>query len=90
MLSLSLSLTRTRIHCIQPSLTMTMKFTTALVRAIPDSFTAALRATEPEQAIDVNRARLECQEQAAHASQHVQVIKLDADEAYPDCVFIEV
>jgi dimethylargininase len=62
----------------------------ALVREIPTSFSGALCAQAPDQPIDVSLARSQhagyiAALQAAGA--HVET--LPADEAHPDCVFVE-
>lgn len=62
----------------------------ALVRDIPDSFTRALSAHAPATPIDVALAR---SQHAAYVSaleaSGVSVERLAADEAHPDCVFVE-
>jgi dimethylargininase len=64
--------------------------TRALTRSIPASYASALAATPPDPPIDVALARLQ---HAAYrdglASLGLEVITLDADERFPDCVFIE-
>jgi dimethylargininase len=62
--------------------------TRALFRSIPDSFTRAISRVAPEQPIDVAVAR------AQHAAYRAafgdaQQLLVDADEACPDCVFVE-
>ncbi|MEO7097136.1 MAG: N(G),N(G)-dimethylarginine dimethylaminohydrolase, partial [Polyangiales bacterium] len=62
--------------------------TRALVRAIPESFTRALSMATPASPIDVALAR------AQHAAYRdalriAQTTVIPADEACPDCVFIE-
>jgi len=62
----------------------------ALVRRIPDSFVRALSARTPDPPLDVVRAR---REHAIYVDALVaagaSVTVLDADEACPDCVFVE-
>ena len=61
-----------------------------LVRDVPESFAQALSAHPPEPPIDVARAR---QQHAAYvaalASLGLAVVRVGADEACPDCVFVE-
>lgn len=62
----------------------------ALTRAIPDSFTRALSAAVPAQAIDVALARAQhAAYEAALVACGATVDQLAADEACPDCVFVE-
>ncbi len=64
--------------------------TVAIVRAVPSSFAAALAAVPPDPPIDVARARAQHADYvAALRGLGVQVIELPADEACPDCVFVE-
>lgn len=63
---------------------------TALVRELPDSFAVALGQVEGAPSIDVGRAR------AQHAAYRAalqrlghRVVALPADEALPDCCFVE-
>lgn len=62
----------------------------ALVRAVPATFADALCASAPVQPIDVALARVQhaayCDALAACG---VAVEQLPADDAYPDCVFVE-
>lgn len=66
------------------------EFTRAIVREIPSSFANALSATPPDPPIDVALAR---EQHAAYvrALEHcgLAVTVLSADEACPDCVFVE-
>jgi dimethylargininase len=62
----------------------------ALVRGIPDSLPRALSAAPPDPPIDVARAR------AQHAAYvqalgglGLEIVELPADEACPDCCFVE-
>jgi dimethylargininase len=63
---------------------------TAITRALPASYARALAAVPPEIPIDVDRA---CVEHAAYraalAALGATVTVLPADEACPDCVFVE-
>lgn len=62
----------------------------ALTRAIPDSFVDALAAVRPEPPIDVARARAQhAAYRAALAAMGARVEVLAADEACPDCCFVE-
>lgn len=62
----------------------------AITRAVPDSFANALAAVRPDPPIDVALARTQhaayC---AALAAAGAEVVVLAADEACPDCVFVE-
>ena len=62
----------------------------ALVRDIPDSFASALCAAAPASPIDVALARAQ---HAAYvdalAACGVRVQRLPADDAHPDCCFVE-
>lgn len=61
---------------------------TAITRAIPDRFVDAIR-TDPRP-IHLAKARRQHQAYVRALRQLVdEVIELDADEAYPDCVFVE-
>jgi dimethylargininase len=61
-----------------------------LVRGVAESFAHALVAAPPERPIDVARARIQHAEYVmALASLDVDVVALPADEAYPDCCFVE-
>lgn len=62
----------------------------ALVRDIPDSFTRALSAQAPATPIDVALARSQhAAYVAALEASGVTIERLAADEAHPDCVFVE-
>ena len=62
----------------------------AVTRAIPASFVDALAAVPPDPPIDVGRARVQhAAYRAALAACGVEVVLLDADEAYPDGCFVE-
>jgi len=62
----------------------------ALVRSIPDSYAQALAAVPADPPIDVEDARAQhAAYVAALAGLGIEVITLDADEAHPDCVFVE-
>ncbi|MBZ0237886.1 MAG: dimethylargininase [Deltaproteobacteria bacterium] len=62
----------------------------ALVRSIPDSYAQALTAVPADPPIDVIEARAQHAAYAvALAGLGVEVITLAADEAHPDCVFVE-
>ncbi len=62
----------------------------ALVREIPGSFTRALSAQVPASPIDVELARSQhAAYVAALAASGVTVETVDADDAHPDCVFVE-
>jgi dimethylargininase len=62
---------------------------TALVRGVPDSFAHALRA-DPDEALDVDRARRQHTEYVALlASAGYSIEEIAPDEAHPDCVFVE-
>jgi dimethylargininase len=62
----------------------------ALVRRVPRSFAHALAAVRPDPPIDVNVARTE---HAAYVEAlralGAEIVELEADEAHPDCVFVE-
>ncbi len=63
---------------------------TVLVRAVPSSFARALAAAPPEPPIDVARARAQhAGYVAALRRLGADVVELPADEACPDCVFVE-
>ena len=62
----------------------------ALVREIPASFTRALSAQVPASPIDVALARMQHAAYVAElAASGVTVETVSADEAHPDCVFVE-
>jgi dimethylargininase len=62
----------------------------ALVRGIPDSLPSALAATPPDPPLDVARARAQhLSYVAALAAAGAEVVHVAADEACPDCCFIE-
>lgn len=62
----------------------------AIVRSVPASFAHALRAEPPEPPIDVARARAQHADYVrALAAAGVEVVAVAADEACPDCCFIE-
>ncbi len=62
----------------------------ALTRSIPASFVHALSAVPPDPPIDVGLARAQhASYRAALAALGLRVTVLDADEACPDCCFIE-
>lgn len=62
----------------------------ALVREIPDSFTRALAMVAPPSPIDLALARTQhAAYQAALRACGVEVVAIAADEACPDCVFVE-
>ena len=62
----------------------------ALTRHVPDSFASALAMTRPPSPIDVARAqRQHLAYRAALAACGLDVTTLPADEACPDCVFVE-
>lgn len=62
--------------------------TLAIVRDVPDSFTACLRCTPA--AIDVDRARAQHRSYvAALVAAGLDVLRLPTDEAHPDACFIE-
>jgi len=61
---------------------------TAITRAIPDSFVDAIR--RDPRPINLAKARRQHQAYVQVLSQLVdEVVELDADERYPDCVFVE-
>ena len=61
-----------------------------LVRGVAESYVRALVAAPPERPIDVARARAQHAEYVtALASLDVDVVALPADEACPDCCFVE-
>ncbi|MBL9013874.1 MAG: hypothetical protein JNL83_06850 [Myxococcales bacterium] len=62
--------------------------TRALFRAIPDSFTRAISRETPTEPIDVAKARAQHAAYRAAFGDARQVL-VDADEACPDCVFVE-
>jgi dimethylargininase len=62
---------------------------TALIRSVPDSFSKAL-VRQGHPTIDVGLARAQHQEYRRHLKESGHVIEvLPADEAHPDCVFVE-
>ncbi|MBX3160314.1 MAG: dimethylargininase [Deltaproteobacteria bacterium] len=62
----------------------------ALTRHVPASFAHALSATPPDPPIDVALARAQhAAYRAALAACGAAVTAIDADEACPDCVFVE-
>jgi dimethylargininase len=62
----------------------------ALVRAVPSSFASALCAAPPDPPIDVARARVQhAAYVAALAAAGASVVEIAADEACPDCCFVE-
>jgi dimethylargininase len=62
----------------------------ALVREVPTSFTRALAMTAPASPIDVGRAREQhLAYQRALRACHAEITVIAADEACPDCVFVE-
>lgn len=62
----------------------------ALTRSIPDSYASALSAVPADPPIDVEAARAQhAAYTAALAELGATVITVPADEAHPDCVFIE-
>jgi len=62
----------------------------ALVRGVPESFARALTATVPDPPLDVARARAQHDGYvAALAAVGVTIVRVPADEACPDCCFIE-
>ena len=61
-----------------------------LVRAVADSFVRALVATPPERPIDVARARVQHAEYVSALGRlGAEVVALPADQACPDCCFVE-
>jgi dimethylargininase len=62
----------------------------ALTRHVPSSFAHALAAAVPDAPIDVAQARAQhAGYRAALASLGLEVRVLDADDAHPDCCFVE-
>src|SRR5687768_5308452 len=62
----------------------------AITRAVPQSFDRALTGALPAAAIDVRRARAQHADYvAALRACGAEVIELPADDALPDCCFIE-
>jgi dimethylargininase len=62
----------------------------AITRGVPASFAQALAAVPPPEPIDVAVARAQHEAyRAALAELGARVVVLDADEAHPDCVFVE-
>src|SRR3982751_4614690 len=62
----------------------------ALLRSVPGSFAGALSAVPPERPIDVALARVQhAAYRRALEACGASVELLEADEACPDCVFIE-
>lgn len=62
----------------------------AVVRAIPDSFIQALRSADPGSPVSPQVARQQHADYVRALQQIVyNVQELPADEAYPDCVFVE-
>jgi dimethylargininase len=62
----------------------------AMVRSVPASFAAALVAEAPASPIDVARARAQHGDyRAALAAAGVELVDMAADEACPDCCFVE-
>ncbi|XDV46674.1 hypothetical protein PO909_014516 [Leuciscus waleckii] len=67
------------------------RFTHAVVRAVPHSLaTEALRTGSPEE-LDMSRAQQEHELYVSVLKQRLglEVLELPADEALPDCVFVE-
>ncbi|HTJ40686.1 MAG TPA: arginine deiminase family protein [Kofleriaceae bacterium] len=64
--------------------------TIAITREVSDRFASAISAAVPESPIDVARARSQhLAYRAALESLGARVIVVDADDACPDCVFVE-
>jgi dimethylargininase len=62
----------------------------ALVRDVPESFAHALCGTAPAEPIDAARARAQHAEYvAALSSLGLEIVRVAADEACPDCCFVE-
>ncbi len=62
----------------------------ALVRGVPSTFARALVARPPAVPIDVARARAQhAAYVAALRSLGLAIVELPADDAFPDCVFVE-
>jgi len=62
----------------------------AVVRQVPSSYAQALSAHAPDEPVDVARARAQhAAYRAALTACGVSVIDLPADEAHPDCCFVE-
>jgi len=64
--------------------------TTAIVRGVPSTFHLAIRPDGSAQAIDVRLA--ETQHEAycrALSSTGLELIRIDADDRYPDCCYVE-
>ncbi len=62
----------------------------ALVREVSRSFASAISAVPPDPRIDVTRARAQHEAYAAAlAGLGLEVVRLPADEACPDCCFVE-
>jgi dimethylargininase len=62
----------------------------ALVRSVPASFARALSASPPDPPIDVaNASRQHAQYVSALGSLGVEIVALSADDACPDCCFVE-
>lgn len=68
----------------------TPKGSHAIVREVPNAFERALRSKEPETPIDVARARAQ-HERYCEALQTLglTLLRLSADERFPDCPFVE-
>ena len=82
--------TRTIRHNIQPNLAK-RSYTTALTRKVSTSITNALSLSPPSSPIDFHKAQSQhdAYVNVLKDSVGLKTIEIPADEAHPDCVFIE-
>lgn len=68
----------------------TSKVTTAIVRAVPNSFVQAISKLTPKVPICIDTTRLQHAKYVqALQSLDINVIELPADEEFPDSIFVE-
>lgn len=62
----------------------------AVVRGVPDTYYKCIRTGKPEDVPDVTLARRQHQEYCRTLEKlKLELLRIDADDAYPDCCFVE-